>query len=94
MYKPTAGIVNNVSANVAIIARRPSSKPDNTTTSALQFVPPTAGGDDLYTAVDLILEGLAFPRTLACILEHYQQPDGTVIVPEVLRPYVGSDRIG
>jgi seryl-tRNA synthetase len=38
--------------------------------------------------------GLAFPRTLACILEHYQQPDGTVIVPEVLRPYVGSDRIG
>jgi seryl-tRNA synthetase len=38
--------------------------------------------------------GLAFPRTLACILEHYQQPDGTVIVPEVLRTYVGSDRIG
>jgi len=38
--------------------------------------------------------GLAFPRTLACILEHYQQPDGTVIVPEALRPYVGSDRIG
>jgi seryl-tRNA synthetase len=38
--------------------------------------------------------GLAFPRTLACILEHYQQSDGTVIVPDVLRPYVGSDRIG
>ena len=38
--------------------------------------------------------GLAFPRTFACILEHYQQPDGTVLVPEVLRPYVGSDRIG
>jgi len=38
--------------------------------------------------------GLAFPRTLACILENYQQPDGAVIVPEVLRPYVGSDRIG
>ena len=38
--------------------------------------------------------GLAFPRTIACILEHYQQPDGTVTVPEVLRPYVGSDRIG
>jgi seryl-tRNA synthetase len=38
--------------------------------------------------------GLAFPRTIACSLEHYQQPDGTVIVPEVLRPYVGSDRIG
>jgi len=38
--------------------------------------------------------GLAFPRTLACILEHYQQSDGTVIIPEVLRPYVGSDRLG
>ena len=37
--------------------------------------------------------GLAFPRTLACILEHYQQPDGSVVVPEVLRPYVGTDRI-
>jgi seryl-tRNA synthetase len=38
--------------------------------------------------------GLAFPRVIACILEHYQQPDGTVTVPEVLRPYVGSDRLG
>ncbi len=37
---------------------------------------------------------LAFPRTIACILEHYQQPDGTVVVPEVLRPYLGTDRIG
>src|SRR3954467_7300463 len=37
--------------------------------------------------------GLAFPRTLACILEHYQDADGSVRVPEVLRPYVGSDRI-
>jgi len=38
--------------------------------------------------------GLAFPRTIACILEHYQQSDGSVVVPEVLRPYLGSDRIG
>jgi seryl-tRNA synthetase len=38
--------------------------------------------------------GLAFPRTIACILEHYQQADGTVAVPDVLRPYVGADRIG
>jgi seryl-tRNA synthetase len=35
--------------------------------------------------------GLAFPRTVACILEHYQRPDGTVTVPEVLRPYLGFD---
>jgi seryl-tRNA synthetase len=38
--------------------------------------------------------GLAFPRTIACILEHYQNSDGTVSVPEVLRPYFGSERIG
>ena len=38
--------------------------------------------------------GLAFPRTIACILEHYQQPDGSVVVPEVLRPYLGTDRLG
>jgi seryl-tRNA synthetase len=38
--------------------------------------------------------GLAFPRTIACILEHYQQSDGTVVVPEVLRPYLGTDRLG
>ncbi len=38
--------------------------------------------------------GLAFPRTIACILEHYQQPDGSVVVPEVLRPYLGTERLG
>ena len=37
--------------------------------------------------------GLAFPRTIACILEHYQQTDGSITVPEVLRPYLGTDRI-
>ena len=37
--------------------------------------------------------GLAFPRTIACLLEHYQQPDGSVTVPEALRPYLGRDRI-
>ena len=37
--------------------------------------------------------GLAFPRTIACLLEHYQQPDGTVTVPESLRRYIGADRI-
>jgi seryl-tRNA synthetase len=37
--------------------------------------------------------GLAFPRTIACLLEHYQQTDGSVLIPEVLQPYVGRDRI-
>ena len=38
--------------------------------------------------------GLAFPRTLACILEHYQQADGSVAIPDALRPYFGADRLG
>jgi seryl-tRNA synthetase len=38
--------------------------------------------------------GLALPRVLAALLETYQQPDGSVVVPEVLRTYFGRDRIG
>ncbi len=34
--------------------------------------------------------GLAVGRTVIAILENYQQPDGTVIIPEVLRPYLGG----
>jgi seryl-tRNA synthetase len=38
--------------------------------------------------------GLAIGRTLAAILENFQQPDGSVIIPEVLRPYLqGVDKI-
>ena len=38
--------------------------------------------------------GLALPRVVIAILENYQQPDGSVLIPEVLRPYTGFDRIG
>jgi seryl-tRNA synthetase len=39
--------------------------------------------------------GVALPRTVVCILENYQQADGSVVIPEVLRPYMrGMDRIG
>jgi seryl-tRNA synthetase len=37
--------------------------------------------------------GLAVGRTLVAIFEQYQQADGTVLVPEVLRPFMGTDRI-
>lgn len=37
--------------------------------------------------------GLGLPRVLIAILENYQEADGSVIVPEVLRPYTGFDRI-
>ena len=37
--------------------------------------------------------GLAIGRTLVAILENFQQEDGTVVVPEVLRPYMGGTAI-
>jgi seryl-tRNA synthetase len=38
--------------------------------------------------------GLALARIVAAILEHHQRRDGTISVPEVLRPYMGSATIG
>jgi len=35
--------------------------------------------------------GLALPRTIAALIEHHQRSDGTVTVPEALRPYLGVD---
>jgi seryl-tRNA synthetase len=37
--------------------------------------------------------GLAVGRTFAAILENFQQPDGTVLIPEVLQKYTGFDKI-
>lgn len=34
--------------------------------------------------------GVALPRTFIAIMENYQQPDGTIVVPKVLRPYMGG----
>ncbi len=34
--------------------------------------------------------GLGLPRTLIAVLENYQQPDGSVIVPDMLRPWMGG----
>jgi len=34
--------------------------------------------------------GLGLPRTLAAVLENYQQRDGSVVVPDVLKPYMGG----
>ena len=37
--------------------------------------------------------GLAIGRTWVAIIENYQQADGSVVVPEALRPYIGAERI-
>ena len=36
---------------------------------------------------------LALPRVMAALLETYQQADGSVVLPPVLHPYVGLDRL-
>ena len=37
--------------------------------------------------------GLAIGRTVAAILENYQQADGSVVIPEILRPYMGGKEV-
>lgn len=37
--------------------------------------------------------GVALPRLVVALMENYQQPDGTIVVPEVLRPHMGVDVI-
>lgn len=53
----------------------------------------TASGDKDYVHT---LNGtvVATPRALLAILENYQQEDGSILIPEVLRSYCGFDRIG
>ena len=37
--------------------------------------------------------GLAVGRTFAAIIENYQNEDGSITIPEVLRPFMGCDKI-
>ncbi|MGI6207672.1 MAG: serine--tRNA ligase [Anaerolineae bacterium] len=37
--------------------------------------------------------GLALPRTVIAIMENYQQADGSIVIPEVLRPYMGGQEV-
>jgi seryl-tRNA synthetase len=53
-----------------------------------------AGGTGKAEAVHTLNgSGLAIGRTLIAILENYQQADGSVEIPEALRPYFGKERI-
>ena len=57
---------------------------------------PSGGKKDAKTDFVHTLNGsgLAVGRTLLAIMENYQNADGTITVPEVLRPYMGVDVIG
>jgi seryl-tRNA synthetase len=58
--------------------------------SGIRFKPKSGKSEFLHT---LNGSGLAVGRTWLAIVENYQQADSSVVIPEVLRPYVGADRI-
>jgi seryl-tRNA synthetase len=59
----------------------------------LRYRPADGGGPQFLHTMNG--SALALPRTMIAVLENCQQADGTVAVPEVLRPYMGGvDRIG
>lgn len=59
--------------------------------SGIRFKPKGGGKSEFVHTLNG--SGLAVGRTWLAIVENYQQPDGSVIVPAVLRPYLGVDRI-
>ena len=52
-----------------------------------------AAGERTEFAHSLNGSGLGLPRTLIAVMENYQQRNGTILVPEVLRDYVKQDVI-
>ena len=59
---------------------------------AIRHRPQTGGKPELLHTLNG--SGLALPRTVAAIIETHQQPDGSIVIPDVLRPYFGGlDRI-
>ena len=59
--------------------------------SAIRYRPESGGRPRFLHTLNG--SGLAVPRVLIAILENYQQEDGSVAVPEVLRPLTGFDKI-
>jgi seryl-tRNA synthetase len=58
--------------------------------SGIRFKP--KGGKSEYVHT-LNGSGLAVGRTWIAIVENYQQPDGSIVIPEALRSYMGTDKI-
>lgn len=59
--------------------------------AGIRFRPETKGKPEFVHTLNG--SGLAVGRTVAAILENYQQADGSVVIPEVLRQYMGTDKI-
>ncbi len=59
--------------------------------AGIRFKPKTGGKSDFVHTLNG--SGLAVGRTWIAVVENYQQEDGSILIPEVLRPYMGIDRI-
>jgi seryl-tRNA synthetase len=59
--------------------------------SRIRYRPAEGGRAELVHTLNG--SGLALPRVIISILENYQQADGSVVIPEVLRPYTGFDAV-
>ena len=59
--------------------------------AGIRFKPRSAGKSEFVHTLNG--SGLAVGRTWIAIVDNYQQADGSIIIPEVLRPYMGIDRI-
>ena len=69
-----------------------TARPSRRAAPSLRYRP--AGGGKLEYLHTLNGSGLAVGRTLIAVLENYQEADGTVVVPEALRPYLdGRERL-
>jgi seryl-tRNA synthetase len=58
---------------------------------AIRYRPEPGGKPELVHTLNG--SGLALARTVAAILETYQQPDGSMLVPDVLQPYMHAERV-
>lgn len=58
--------------------------------AGIRFKPQAGKSDFVHT---LNGSGLAVGRTWLALVENYQQADGSILIPEVLRPYLGTDQI-
>src|SRR5260370_951532 len=59
--------------------------------AGIRFKPKGGGKSDFVHTLNG--SGLAEGRTWIAVVENYQQADGSILIPEVLRPYMGIDRI-
>ena len=59
--------------------------------AGIRFKPESGGKSEFVHTLNG--SGLAVGRTWIAIVENYQQADGSIVIPEALRPYMGIDRI-